>query len=65
MLTPSISISANVVNQSNWRALVDFVAMRRRNPLASLASRVYLTGAGTWRSWRDRNWEKRIENSGL
>jgi histone arginine demethylase JMJD6 len=59
MLTPSISISANVVNQSNWHELVTFVSMRRRNPLMSLASRVYLTGAGAKRSWRDRNWRKR------
>jgi histone arginine demethylase JMJD6 len=59
MLTPSISISANVVNQSNWHELVSFVSMRRRNPLVSLASRVYLTGAGAKRSWRDRNWRKR------
>jgi histone arginine demethylase JMJD6 len=59
MLSPSISISANVVNQSNWHELVNFVSMRRRNPLVSLASRVYLTGAGAKRSWRDRNWRKR------
>jgi histone arginine demethylase JMJD6 len=60
MLTPSISISANVVNQSNWHELVDFVARNRRNPMVSLASRVYLSGAGAWRSWRDRNWSKRV-----
>ena len=59
MLTPSISISANVVNQSNWHELINFVSMRRRNRLISLASRVYLTGAGAKRSWRDRNWRKR------
>lgn len=59
MLSPSISISANVVNQSNWHELINFVAMRRRNPIISLASRVYLTGAGAKRSWRDRNWRKR------
>jgi histone arginine demethylase JMJD6 len=59
MLTPSISISANVLNQSNWQELVTFVATQRRNPLISLASRVYLTGAGAKRSWRDRNWRKR------
>ena len=59
MLSPSISISANVVNQSNWHELVNFVSMRRRNPLVSMASRVYLTGAGAKRSWRDRNWRKR------
>jgi histone arginine demethylase JMJD6 len=59
MLTPSITISINTVNQSNWHELVNFVAMRRRNPLVALASRVYLGGAGAWRSWRDRNWQKR------
>jgi hypothetical protein len=59
MLTPSISISSNVVNQSNWHELVTFVTMRRRNPLMSFASRLYLTGAGAKRSWRDRNWRKR------
>jgi histone arginine demethylase JMJD6 len=59
MLTPSISISANVVNQSNWHELINFVSMRRRNRLISLASRVYLTGAGAKRSWRDRNWRRR------
>ncbi|MDP9146956.1 MAG: cupin-like domain-containing protein, partial [Acidobacteriota bacterium] len=59
MLSPSISISANVVNQSNWHELINFVSMRRRNPLVSFASRVYLTGAGAKRSWRDRNWRKR------
>jgi len=59
MLTPSISISANVVNDSNWHELVSFVAMRRRNKLVSLASRAYLSAAGAWRSWRDRDWKKR------
>ncbi len=54
MLSASISISANVVNESNWHALVDFVAMRRRNRVAALASRAYLSGAGVWRAWRDR-----------
>jgi histone arginine demethylase JMJD6 len=61
MLSPCISVSANVVNQSNWHELVDFVSMRRRNPLVSLASRVYLTGAGAKRSWRDREWRRRIQ----
>ncbi len=56
MLTACISISVNTVNQSNWHALVDYVAMRQRNPVVSLASRVYLTAAGARRSWRDRNW---------
>jgi hypothetical protein len=63
MLSPCISVSANVVNQSNWHELVDFVSMRRHNPLVSLASRVYLTGAGAKRSWRDREWRKRVQKS--
>jgi len=61
MLTASISISINTVNQSNWHELVDFVSKRRRNPLVSMASRVYLAGAGAWRSWRDRAWRKRAK----
>jgi histone arginine demethylase JMJD6 len=56
ILTPCISISVNTVNQSNWPALVKFVAAGRRNPVVSMASRIYLTGAGVWRSWRDREW---------
>ena len=61
MLTPSITLAANVLNQSNWHELVKFVSTRRRNPVVSLASRVYLTGAGAWRSWRDRGWRKRVQ----
>jgi hypothetical protein len=63
MLTACISVSANVVNQSNWHELVDFVSMRRRNPFVSFASRMYLTGAGAKRSWRDREWRKRAQKS--
>jgi hypothetical protein len=63
MLSPCISISVNVVNQSNWQELVDFVSKRRRNPLVSLASRMYLTGAGAKRSWRDREWRNRAQKS--
>lgn len=61
ILTPSITLSANVLNQSNWHELVNFVAMRRRNAVVSLASRIYLLGAGAWRSWRDRGWRERVE----
>ena len=61
MLTASISISINTVNQSNWHESVNFVAKRRRNPMVSMASRVYLAGAGAWRSWRDRTWRKRAK----
>lgn len=60
MLSPSISISANVANESNWPDLVDFVAKRRSNPCVSFASRAYLTSAGAWRAWRDRAWRNRI-----
>jgi histone arginine demethylase JMJD6 len=63
MLTPSITLSINTVNQSNWRALVDYVALRQSNPAVSLVSRVYLTGAGAWRTWRDRGWRNRIQQS--
>jgi hypothetical protein len=52
-----------VVNQSNWHELVNFVSMRRRNPLVSFASRMYLTGAGAKRAWRDREWRKRAQQS--
>jgi len=61
MLTPSITISINVLNESNWSELVGFVAQRRRNPLLSYASRIYLGSAGATRSWRDRKWRKRAE----
>jgi hypothetical protein len=57
ILSPSITISINVLNESNWHELAKF-ANRRRNPLVYLASRVYLSGACTWRSWRDRNWHR-------
>jgi len=60
MLTPSITISVNTANQSNWQELIEFVAMRQPNPFVSLASRAYLTGAGAWRAWRDRNWSKSV-----
>lgn len=56
MLTPSITLSANVLNQSNWPELMKYVALRQRHPLASLAGRTYLTLAGKWRGWRDRKW---------
>lgn len=61
MLTPSITLAANVLNQSNWHELVKFVAMRRHNPWISLASWLYLSSAGAWRSWRDRQWRHRLE----
>lgn len=60
MLTPSITLAVNVLNQSNWHELMKFVAKKPRNPFVSMASRVYLTAAGAWRSWRDRDWRKRL-----
>lgn len=60
MLTACISISANVLNASNWHELVSFVARGRRNRVVSLGSRAYLGCAGSWRSWRDREWRKRV-----
>jgi len=62
MLTPSITLSINTLNQSNWHELIAFVATRR-GPLVSLASRLYLTGAGAWRAWRDRKWSRRAHVS--
>lgn len=59
MLSPCISISMNVLNESNWHELVSFVARGRKNALVSLGSRVYLNCAGAWRAWRDRDWRKR------
>jgi len=52
MLTPCISVSANVVNRSNWGALTEFVCSKR-TPLMRIPSRVYLNMAGSWRSLRD------------
>jgi len=65
MLTACISVSANVLNESNWKELVDFVARGRRNPLVSLGSRAYLNCAGAWRSWRDRQWRKRAQRAAV
>jgi histone arginine demethylase JMJD6 len=53
MLTPCITISINVVNQSNWKAVMDYVTTRSPNAMVSVAARWYLTTGGTWRRWRD------------
>ncbi len=63
MLTPSITLSANVLNQSNWHELIEYVSLRKRNALVSLASRMYLATAGARRAWRDRAWRKRVSQS--
>jgi hypothetical protein len=53
MLTPSITVSINVVNGSNWAALTDFVCSKRK-PILRVPSRIYLNLAGSWRSLRDQ-----------
>ena len=60
IMSPSITLSTNIMNQSNWHELEKYVAAQQHNLLASLASRVYLAGAGSWRSWRDREWRRRV-----
>ena len=52
MLSPSISLSVNVLNASNWAALTDWASVR--NPLVRVPIRMYLNAAGSWRSRRDR-----------
>lgn len=58
MLTPSITISANVLNRSNWHELVRYVSARQTNPFVSVASRAYLATAGASRVMRDRVWRR-------
>ena len=52
MLTPSISISVNVVNRSNWAGLTDLIC-GVQSPRAQLPVRIYLSLSGAWRSMRD------------
>jgi histone arginine demethylase JMJD6 len=52
MLSPSISLSVNVLNASNWSALCDWASVR--NPLVKVPVRMYLNAAGSWRTLRDR-----------
>jgi histone arginine demethylase JMJD6 len=52
MLGPSISVSVNVLNQSNWASLTDWVA--KRKPLLELPTRAYLDCAGAWQTAKDR-----------
>ena len=52
MLSPSISLSVNVLNASNWAALCDWASVR--NPFVKVPVRMYLNAAGSWRSVRDR-----------
>ncbi len=53
MLTACISVSLNVVNNSNWDALTEWVASGRK-PALRFPSRVYLNIAGLLRSRRDQ-----------
>ncbi len=55
ILSPSITVSFNVLNQSNWHEFVEYVT-KGQNPLVALASRPYFALAGGYRSWRDRSW---------
>jgi hypothetical protein len=60
MLTPSITIAVNVLNQSNWHELVRFVTQKRHNLFEVLPILAYLRGAGAWRAWRDWQWRQRV-----
>ncbi len=62
MFTACISVSANVVNQSNWHELVNFVSMRRRIRWFLWLSPRDIHGAGAKRSWRDREWRNGLRN---
>jgi histone arginine demethylase JMJD6 len=61
MLTPSITVSINTVNDSNWSALVDDLSGGRRNPLVAMGGRAYLGSAGAWRAWRDRKYRPSVQ----
>lgn len=58
ILSPSITVSINVLNQSNWHELEKYVSLRQRNPLMAMAGQVYLAMAGAKRSFRDRIWHR-------
>jgi len=63
ILSPSITVSINVLNQSNWRELVQYVALQQRDATRAWGSRVYLTGAGGLRFWRDRKWQQVVRGA--
>jgi len=63
ILSPSITVSVNVLNQSNWRELRRYITRKQRNPAMVLACRLYLAGAGAFRFWRDRDWRARANLS--
>jgi histone arginine demethylase JMJD6 len=52
MLTPCITVSLNVVNDSNWKPLTEWVCSGRK-PILRLPSRLYLNAIGSRRSRRD------------
>jgi histone arginine demethylase JMJD6 len=52
MLSPSITLSLNVLNNSNWKALTEWVCSGRK-PILRLPSRIYLNAVGSWRARRD------------
>lgn len=54
ILSPSITVSANVLNESNWRELMQYIALRQGGGAKGMAAQVYLKIAGARRSWRDR-----------
>jgi hypothetical protein len=53
MLTPSITLSLNVINSTNWSALTEWVCSGRK-PVLRLPSRIYLNAVGSRRSKRDQ-----------
>ncbi len=57
MLTPCITISLNVVNDSNWISLTQWVCSGRK-PILRLPSRLYLNAVGSRRSRRDERIRK-------
>jgi hypothetical protein len=61
MLTPSITISINTLNESNWHELVAYVGLKKTNPVIAGVTRAYLNVAGSRRSRRDRAWKARAQ----
>jgi histone arginine demethylase JMJD6 len=61
MLTPSITISINTLNESNWHELVAYVGLKKTNPIIATVMRAYLNIAGSRRASRDRAWKMRAQ----
>jgi hypothetical protein len=53
MSGPSISLSFNLLNGSNWHQMTNYVCRKRSAPTAAVV-RAYLHLAGRWRQRRDR-----------